>query len=683
MKAEKERAIGFLANHGNPGKCRGNGREAEDVLLRFDSGRCITFDDATHHLLALGTTGSGKSASVIFPALYRLIGSGAFGLIIDIKGNFRWVLRPMASSLGREMDILELGTSASAIPINILKGMSRHQMRQFFETLTTQNIKSSQSMDWHMKGVAGAADCGQLLLFLNEKYPNLQPDCRLISEMVNEPDDARKLYRLFKEKVYDGSRLEHRHFLSSIENYRFHILKDVPKTTSSAGTTLDEQLSWGLQGVRDGLRNFINAPGIEKNFCCPGAPGLDLVEPILQGKLIVLRFDLDTGPAGASLARMILSHYYSCIFSLGLHLPKDKKSFVCVDEFQEIADLSSNRLSDSSFIALAREFNCIFMAATQSMSALLAKGADPAAVTSFAANCNQKIILYSDDEMTQAVAAQHDPEVLLTRLNPGEAFAITYDQKNRKHEAGLETLSEAYGSVKEVIKDVQPVVPESGLPNVGEEKSLFELAEWAERELNGKKEEKPEEKEEEKVPEKKAMPQDVMEAVMARRVVEEEREKKRERQQKIRDRKLMKGNCGELVFNFPELFDSDGEEVSFAIPAGWEEFFMKVFHAFKATRLPVKVLDFQLIDGLPKAVGRPNYWGNKNDDGLELLNMMLAGAGNLCVICGYSVTRLAQQGTSPLMCDDCLRKFGLENVPMKRPDANNQTDSKSDSYEEI
>lgn len=673
MKTKKMQPIGFLAHHENLEGFQDMEPDQENTLLRFDSGRRITFDDATHHLLALGTTGSGKSWSVMFPALFRLLKSGAFGLIIDIKGNFRLVLRPLAALPGRELDIIELGTSSSANPINIIKGMSRHQMRQFFENLTMQNFKGqSNNLDWHMKGVSGAADCGQLLLYLNEKYPDLQPDCRLISEMVNEPDDARKLYRLFKEKVYDASRLEHRRFIASIDNYRFHILNGGSSTSySSRSATMDEQLSWGLQGVRDGLRNFINAPGIERNFCCSGAPGLDLADPILQGKIIVLRFELDTGPAGASLARMILSHFYSCIFSLGLHLPRERKSFVCIDEFQEVADLSSSRLSDSNFIALAREFNCCFIAATQSMSSLLARGSDVAAVTSFVSNCNQKILLYSDDEMTQALAAQHDPDVSLTQLASGEAFAITYDHKNRKHEAGLETLTEAYEAVKEAIKDAQPAMPAPIPANKVEENNLFKLAEWAEHELNEKKEEKPQEKEEGRQVEKKAMPETVMERVMARRAADEEREwqERRQKQREIRDRKLMKGTCGKLVSNFPEMFDCAKKDVTFAIPGGWEEFFVKVFNAFRATRLPVKIIDFHLVDGLPKAEGRPSYWGCKNDDGLDLLNMMLADAANLCVICGNSVTRLPGQDASPLMCEDCLKKFGLENVLMKRPDS--------------
>jgi type IV secretory pathway TraG/TraD family ATPase VirD4 len=60
-----------------------------ECLLRFDSGNSITFEDARHHMLVMGTTGSGKTASVVLPALSRLIEAGHCGVIIDVKGNLR------------------------------------------------------------------------------------------------------------------------------------------------------------------------------------------------------------------------------------------------------------------------------------------------------------------------------------------------------------------------------------------------------------------------------------------------------------------------------------------------------------------------------------------------------------------------------------------------------------------
>lgn len=242
---KKSRPMGFLARYDDPVPTEPLAEE--QAIIRFDSGRAITFADLVHHLLILGTTGSGKSASVVFPGLYQLLLSGAFGLIIDIKGNLREKLRALARAAGREAAIVEYGTAASATPLNLLAGLGRQQIFQFFRQLVTQHVGTTQSMDWHLKGVAGAADCAQLLLFLGEKYPNFCLDCRLVLEMASEPLESQKLMAFFREKVFDPARADHKKLVASVENNRFHILKK-NMSEGSAGVTLDEQLSAGGGG---------------------------------------------------------------------------------------------------------------------------------------------------------------------------------------------------------------------------------------------------------------------------------------------------------------------------------------------------------------------------------------------------------------------------------------------------
>ena len=96
--------------------------DPQECLLRFDSGNHITFEDARHHMLVMGTTGSGKTASVVLPALFRLIEAGHRGIIVDIKGNLRDQARAFARQCGREADLVEFGSASSATPLNLLSG---------------------------------------------------------------------------------------------------------------------------------------------------------------------------------------------------------------------------------------------------------------------------------------------------------------------------------------------------------------------------------------------------------------------------------------------------------------------------------------------------------------------------------------------------------------------------------
>ena len=92
--------IGFLtASQTAPAAVRQSPDPA--ALLQFDGGEFVNFEDARHNCLVLGTTGSGKTASIILPAAERLIAAGFGGLIVDIKGNFTGQIRAIARAHGR------------------------------------------------------------------------------------------------------------------------------------------------------------------------------------------------------------------------------------------------------------------------------------------------------------------------------------------------------------------------------------------------------------------------------------------------------------------------------------------------------------------------------------------------------------------------------------------------------
>ncbi|MDE7371547.1 MAG: type IV secretory system conjugative DNA transfer family protein, partial [Desulfovibrio sp.] len=257
-------SMGFIVND----TCTHASRvlRAEDCMLRFDSGDGITFDDAVHHLLVLGTTGSGKTASVVLPAIYRLLAAWHCGFVADIKGNMRAQVRALAGRCGREGDIVEYGTGPAALRLNILSGMDRHAMYSFFETLTLQSFRNaSDQLDWHLKGVNVAADCGHLLLLLSGLDPMFEPNIVTISEMLMRPAEALKLYKLFRTRVYDRTNEEHALFVGSVEANRFHVLKARSENGKSSETTTDEQMTWTLQSVRQALKSFLDAPGIAEH----------------------------------------------------------------------------------------------------------------------------------------------------------------------------------------------------------------------------------------------------------------------------------------------------------------------------------------------------------------------------------------------------------------------------------
>lgn len=667
-------SMGFIVND----TCTHAARvlRTEDCMLRFDSGDGITFEDAIHHLLVLGTTGSGKTASVVLPALYRLLGAGHCGFVADIKGNMRAQVRALAERCGREADIVEYGTGSGALRLNILNGMDRHAMYSFFEGLTLQSFRNaSEHLDWHLKGVNVAADCGHLLRLLSALDPMFEPNIVTISEMLMRPAEALKLYKLFKGRVYDRDNEEHALFVGSVEANRFHVLKERTENGKSSETTTDEQMTWTLQSVRQALKSFLDAPGIAGHFAAHGAPGLDMGHILKENKVALLRFGLDTGPIGAALARVLLSRFYAAAYAMGRDLPIGRKCFVAIDEFQEVADFSDGPFSDVSFISQAREFNGIFLASTQSMSALMQRGNSPVSVEAFTSNCNGRVLFYSDDPLTNAMAARYDKDVELNHLEPGTAFVIHYDKAQRSHRFGIETLQEAFASTRDVL-GVQEAPSPVDAPDAPVRPSLRALVNRSGDELRsahaGQKPGAParerfqkEEKEEDTAStsltemEQKQGPDTTHRREDAHCVQEKE-----EKMTKV----MLKNGLAE---KFPQFFTN--EEVSISIPVGWRAFAERAFTAFAATGLEVTLVSVGLSGNTLRAVEAENATNRlrRSESGAtRFLNSLLRRSEAICALCGEPITAADQDAaeTAPQRerPDEDFFNSGSDSLPICR-----------------
>ncbi|MDE5831492.1 MAG: hypothetical protein K2H64_00630 [Desulfovibrio sp.] len=584
----------------------------EDVLLEFDSGRrFINFADAAHHMLVLGTTGSGKTESVIFPVLYQLVSLGCAGLLIDVKGNLRSKSLALIRDAGRENYYLELGTSLSAQKLNILKGWSIHTLRAFFEAIIMDFFDGeSTNKDWVMRGVMQTVDCVLTLFFLSQKYPEFDPNIRLVLDMLESPAEAVKIYNLFKSRIYDPNNIDHERLKSSVENNHFHVLKT---DSEKRDHTFDEQQTWNLNTARSALRAYLETPGIESNFCCQGAPGIDMASWLCQGKLVVLRFDLDSGKAGRAFSRLMIEAFYAAVRDLGLLRFKERKFFICIDEFQEVCDLSNNRFSDTNFISVAREFNCAFIAATQSMAALIAKGQTGAAVDAFVANCNQRILLYQDDPVTQEVARRYDPDIQLSKLKRGEAFAITYKQQSRKHEHGIETLNKAFSTTHDLVSDVDPYdLPVPATP--AKNPTIFDLRDAARSILNG--------------------------TYRRNKVADNNRE---DQMNDALDN-MPEGEAYAIYREFSQFFDPDADPSLFCVPIGWISRALPAFRVYARIGLPLKITRFRVTrEGLRAETGESDKRRSAPQDaGVAILNELLRDTDGCCVICGARINSASQ-----------------------------------------
>lgn len=659
--------MGFLASS-HAGGTGLTTKVPENCLLHFDSGNGISFEDARYHLLVMGTTGSGKTASVVLPSLLKLIKGGHCGLIVDIKGNLRNQVRSIAQHCGREADIIELGSAPSATPLNLLYGLDSHAAYEFMENLTMQSFSgASHNKDFHIKGVSMAKDCALLLQYLNKIDSAFEPNLATIAEMFNNYELAAKLFTFFKKSVCDQSDQKQQMFIKTVEANNFHLLTFEEKK-KDRNSSYFEQLTYATQSIRIALGNFLEVPGLARNFASDKAEGLDMRRLLSINKIILLRFGPDTGPIGAMLARFVMQEYYKAVYAIGLTMPKGKYSFVCLDEFQELVDIGPGRFSDANFIAQAREFNAIFIASTQSMSALANKGNSFSAVDAFVSNCNGRVLFYSDDPLTQQMASRYDDRLQLNALSPGQAFVVQYDHESRRHASGLEACQNSFEQVQAILRNT-PLETVEIHPGASEatpgRPSLYDLSnQLIKYELDRKNEEAtaidPIDSKSKTTRARLFLPSDMRDDAESKVIGDDET-----KTIILQEDEMTPAEEGEerLIQKYPQFLSST-KDGPLSIPLGWLDYVDWALKAFSESGLDLEIFAFSVDDGALRVYSESRSLAK------ELMNRLLRGTQYICTLCGCSMrfrkkAQVSRNGINwldaPLpVCNNCLEKYGLK-----------------------
>lgn len=659
--------LGFV--RAAPAKAAFPKKDPASALTTFDSGNLITFAEACMPMLVLGTTGSGKTSCVMLPALDRLLAAGFAGLVIDIKGNLGDALRLLAHEHKRE--VVEFGSGPLATPVNLLEGMKPDEVYALFYSLVMQSFDgASGNKDFHVRGVRMACDCVMLCWYMAKADARFTPSISRVAEMFSDFELAAKMFAHFREHIHNSSDREEACFIRAVTSDEFHpLMFDAKKITRSS--TYMEQVTYVTRAVLAALKNFLEAPGIAEGFASLGTGAVNMGDLVYgQGKIVLLRFGVGTGEIGANLARYCLEEYYRAVFAKGLTMPERQYTFVVADEFQDFVDLSpSNRHNDNAFTAKAREFHNIFIAGAQSLAALGNRGASSRAVEAFVANCNNRIMFYSDDPFTQQMASRYLPEKPLNALESGQTLVVQFDMTDRKHKYGIETLQRAHDKLradldrraaalrpgetqkKEIIADVvqnlqdvldeQPAQHGKASDKVEQESPSPFRNRWLGGEGKGEKsmpEEHTPSKVEVKVPEGATAPP-------------------------------------ELVVRYPEFFPDALEAKEFdqlLVPPGWLPAVDKALMVMRENGLCISISSFMAGAGILVATeegarfSRAIRGYEEGHLGMALLNSLLCVTRNICALCGRS----AKSVSSGLpLCGTCLRKFKL-------PDGDDQSGEK-------
>ncbi|MHB1671504.1 MAG: type IV secretory system conjugative DNA transfer family protein, partial [Acidiferrobacter sp.] len=136
-------------------------------LWRDPRRRALVFDaaDLGQNLLVLGGIGSGKTTSVIQPALLQCLAQGMGGLLFDIKGDFGVAAAGLANRTGRELIVVGPGRRA----FNLLRGLTPEAAAGFLKSALLLNGAPGDPF-WTETAVELCRNALGVLSFLPDRY---------------------------------------------------------------------------------------------------------------------------------------------------------------------------------------------------------------------------------------------------------------------------------------------------------------------------------------------------------------------------------------------------------------------------------------------------------------------------------------------------------------------------------
>lgn len=417
----------------NGGRPKQYSKSKTPILYEFDEDDTISFAEGTHGVLVLGGVGRGKTASFMLPMAESLIAAGLPGLIIDIKNNFTDQVRRLAATAGRENDIVEIGTHPTATPINLLAGLSPDETHLLIESLLLSGQEHSKNIEWLHSGVRLLGDIAILLRFVSQVDLRFAPSFVLLDRCINDYDFARTLFQMYLERTYDADDYTQQSFVKRVRTSAFHILSD---TRHRSSQKYEEQLAFQLYGPRTVLGAItadeslcVNLSGLDCSLT------LDYKELLKANKIVMLRFKHTQGHAAKLLAKYIKEKFYADVYrTLDDDYERPKQCFFMADEFQDVINVApDNAFDDFSWFSKAREFGCINVVASQSLSSLYTNSLYRDQVNALVANCSTKIVLQNDDPAADSYFRHFcGLNKTLAQLGASEALVSRYDLKKRE-----------------------------------------------------------------------------------------------------------------------------------------------------------------------------------------------------------------------------------------------------------
>ncbi len=329
--------------------------------------------DLGQNLLVLGGIGSGKTTSVIQPALLQCLAQGLGGLVFDIKGDFGDAAAALAKRTGRELLVIGPGRRA----FNLLRGLTPEAAAGFLKSALLLGGGSGDPF-WTETAVELCRNALGVLSFLPDRYSLAGLHDYLFRDDIRAECDR----RLHDEAA--GLAPEALRLLRSYQSYHEGVF-----------TRFDPKVVAGVLASAAQVLTPFTHPDLVDAFC-PPADALS-IEAVGSGAVLLVDLPLAVWGIGA---KVIYTFIKLRFFQYMQRRPATERSrpvlFLC-DEYQEIVSANKDGLSDLNFWDKGRAFGTIGIISAQSIASFYAALGDRDLADTLLQNFRQKLCLRTED----------------------------------------------------------------------------------------------------------------------------------------------------------------------------------------------------------------------------------------------------------------------------------------------
>jgi hypothetical protein len=370
----------------------------------------LTSKEACKGIGIFGSTGSGKTKSLLFPMFQNLLKAKSGGFVLDVKGDLHITMKLLARRCGMEDRIKVIGLNEDAESYNLMSNFNNDSFRAFLEGFSNHEGKGEY---FFKQGISNLIDVIEFDLLLTKatKRFTKHPSFKLYLEYLTVPSECKNMQIKFSKLVgnsFEGAgaaiKNKIRCLYYKIRADRFHFF-NIFNEFNSVSEDDQQQKTWRLDLITSTL-SLLCEDEIEKKLSDARVKE-SLGDLILdQKKIVIFVGDVKNAFLSKHICNALRHCLYTDIISQNIEDISTTPTFLMIDEYSQFFNANANVMSDEDFTSLCRSFNVISIFGTQSISSLLRYAKNKFEVTMIMSNLVNKIFLQTDDQETYNYAKE-------------------------------------------------------------------------------------------------------------------------------------------------------------------------------------------------------------------------------------------------------------------------------------